>query len=76
MAWSSNSKSNYLMDSENLNGAKKHIEVAKFCMENGYSPLAPGTCFEYDEDTKTNYVKSKVQLRSFLEKSMSEGNYF
>lgn len=76
MAWSSNSKSNYLMDSENLNGAKKHIEVAKFCMENGYSLLAPGTCFEYDEDTKTNYVKSKVQLRSFLEKSMSEGNYF
>jgi len=75
MAWSSNSKSNYMHDPENLVWAKKHIEIAKFCLKNDYFLVVPGSCLEYGENESINYVKSKMWLRKFLEENFPNDKY-
>ena len=70
MAWSSNSRNGYLNNPENLIWSKKHIEIAKYCLRNDYVFVVPGSCLEYGENQAIEYVKSKVQLRTFLEENM------
>jgi nucleoside-diphosphate-sugar epimerase len=75
MAWSSNSKKNYLNDPENLVWAKKHIEIAKYCLRNNCIFIVPGSCLEYGENQVVEYVKAKLQLRKFLDANMPVNKY-
>jgi len=75
MAWSSNSRIGYLNDPENSIWAKKHMEIAKFCLRNDYVFVVPGSCLEYGQNQAVEYVKSKIQLRKFLEENVPIDRY-
>jgi nucleoside-diphosphate-sugar epimerase len=75
MAWSSNSRIGYLNNPENLIWAKKHMEIAKYCLRNDYVFVVPGSCLEYGQNQAVEYVKSKIQLRKFLEENMPIDKY-
>ena len=75
MAWSSNSSRRYLNSPENLVWALKHIEIAKFCLKEKILFVVPGTCLEYGENERLEYVRSKVILRRFLEENMPPNLY-
>jgi nucleoside-diphosphate-sugar epimerase len=75
MAWSSNSRNSYLNNPENLIWAKKHMEIAKYCLRNDYVFVVPGSCLEYGQNQAVEYVKSKIQLRKFLEENMPIDKY-
>jgi hypothetical protein len=75
MAWSSNSRIGYLNNPENFIWAKKHMEIAKYCLRNDYVFVVPGSCLEYGQNQDVEYVKSKIQLRKFLEENMPINRY-
>lgn len=75
MAWSSNSKKGYLHSPENSMWATKHIEIAKYCLKEDFFFVVPGSCLEYGENQEVEYVKSKIQLRRFLEENMPSRQY-
>ena len=70
MSWSSNRRRDYLNNPENSIWAARHIEIAKFCLRNDFFFVVPGTCLEYLEDRTVEYIKSKIQLKKFLEENM------
>ena len=75
MAWSSNSRNGYLNNPENLIWAKKHMEIAKYCLRNDYVFVVPGSCLEYGQNQSVEYVRSKIQLRRYLEENMPTDKY-
>jgi len=75
MAWCSNRNPNYLDSSENYFWAKRHIEIAKFCIENDIFLLIPGTCLEYCSSGTSAYVESKKEVKKFLDENMSADRY-
>ena len=75
MAWSSNSRNDYLNNPENLIWTKKHIEIAKYCLRNDYVFVVPGSCLEYGQNQSVEYVRSKIQLRRYLEENMPIDKY-
>ena len=75
MAWCSNRNQNYLDSSENFSWAERHIEIAKFCIENDIFLLIPGTCLEYCSSGTSAYVESKKEVKKFLDENMSADRY-
>jgi nucleoside-diphosphate-sugar epimerase len=75
MAWSSNSRNDYLNNPENRIWTKKHIEIAKYCLRNDYVFVVPGSCLEYGQNQAVEYVRSKIQLRKYLEENMPIDKY-
>lgn len=75
MAWTSNSKRDYLNNPENLIWTTKHIEFAQFCLKNDFYFLVPGSCLEYEGNESIAYVASKMQLRRFLEENVPPNMY-
>jgi len=75
MAWSSNRRSDYLNNPENAIWTQKHIEIAQYCIKHDYFLVVPGSCLEYGDNESNEYVKSKIQLRKFLEENMPTDKY-
>ena len=75
MTWTSNSKSDYLNNPENLMWTNKHIDFAIFCLKNDFFFLVPGSCLEYEGDESIAYIDSKIRLRKFLEKNVPPNMY-